>query len=89
MTKYDNSPFAFPTMFARLTAASWETIFHRGMMMARGTCSLAEYQRMATEKAVAMQLSMTALLAGRSQAAVLAPFVSRARANARRLRGKG
>ena len=75
-------------MMARLTAASWETIFHRGLMMAKGTCSAAEYQRMVSEKAAAMGLSMTALLTGRGQAAALAPFVSRALANAKRLRRK-
>jgi hypothetical protein len=75
-------------MMADLTVSSWETIFHRTMMMAQGTCSAAEYQRMAMEKAAAMQLSMTALMMGRSQEAVLAPFVSRARANAKRLRRK-
>jgi hypothetical protein len=82
------SPFALPMMMAHLTAASWETIYHRTMMMAQGTCSAAEYQRMAMEKTVAMQRSMTALMTGGSHTAVLAPFVSRARANAKRLRRK-
>ncbi len=73
-------------MLTRLTLASWETIFHRSMLMAQGTCSAAEYQRMALEKATAMQRSATALLTGRGHAAALAPFVTRARANAKRLR---
>ena len=75
-------------MMARLAAASWETIFRRSMMMAQGTCSPAEYRRMAAEKLAAMQLSTTALMSGRDETAVLAPFVSRARANAKRLRKK-
>jgi hypothetical protein len=78
--------FALPVTMARLTMASWETIMRRTAMMAAGTCSAAEYQRMAAEKAVAAQLSLAAIMAGRGQTAALAPFVSRARANARRLR---
>jgi hypothetical protein len=73
-------------MMARLTAASWETIWRRSLMMAEGTCSLAEYQRMTAEKIAAVQTSMGALMTGQGHAAVLAPFVNRTRANARRLR---
>jgi hypothetical protein len=80
------STTALPLMVARLTAASWETIFRRTLMMAQGTCSAAEYQRMTAEKSAALQRSMAALCRGQSQAAVLAPFINRARANARRLR---
>ncbi len=80
--------FAFPMMMAELTMASWETIFHRSMMMARGTCSPIEYQRMITEKAAAMQAASMALMAGKGETAVVAPFLTRARANARRLRNK-
>jgi hypothetical protein len=83
-----NSPYALPLMMAQLTVASWETVWRRGMMMARGNCTPAEYRRMAAEKAAAAQLSMAALIGGRGQAAVLAPFVGRARANVKRLRGK-
>ncbi len=87
MRKHPTNPFAFPmTMLAELTMASWETIFRRSMMMAQGTCSPAEYQRMTSEKLAAMQQSMLALATGRGQGAVLAPFVTRTRANARRLR---
>jgi len=78
--------YAFPLMMARLTAASWETILRRGVMMAEGSCTAAEYSRMVAEKATAMQLSMVALATGRNGTAVLAPFVTRARANAKRLR---
>jgi hypothetical protein len=73
-------------MTARMTAASWETMLRRTVLMAQGACTAAEYWRMVDEKAVAMQLSMAALLSGRGQAAALAPFASRARANAKRLR---
>ena len=73
---------------ARLTAASWETIFHRSAMMAQGTCSAAEYHRMVAEKVAAMQASTLAMMTGRGTAAVMAPYLNRTRANARRLRRK-
>jgi hypothetical protein len=73
---------------ARLAMASWETIYHRSMLMAQGTCSAAEYQRMVSEKMTAMQISTLALMSGKSQADVMAPYLSRARANAKRLRAK-
>jgi hypothetical protein len=80
------SPYALPMIMGELTLASWETIWHRTLLMAQGTCTAAEDTRMMTEKTAAVQLSTVALMAGRSHAAVLAPFVSRARANAKRLR---
>ena len=87
MRKRTRTPsLSLPVMMAQLTLASWETIFRRTMMMAQGTCSAAEYQRMGAEKAAAMGQSVTALLTGRGQAAMVAPFVTRARANAKRLR---
>ncbi len=58
------------------------------MMIAQGTCSPAEYRRMAAEKVAAMQRSAAALMTGQSPAAVLAPFVNRTRANVKRLRRK-
>jgi hypothetical protein len=81
-------PRNLPAMMTQLTLSSWETIFHRGLMMAQGTCSPAEYQRMVAEKAAAMQASALALMTGRGNAAALAPYLVRSRANARRLRGK-
>jgi len=81
-----NSPFALSVMMSQLAAASWETIMRRTMMMAQGTCSPAEYKRMSAEKVEAARRSMTALTTGKGQAAVLAPFVSRTRANVARLR---
>jgi hypothetical protein len=58
------------------------------LLMARGACSAAEYQRMTAEKVAAMRTATTALMRGKGQAAILAPFVSRARSNAKRLRRK-
>ncbi len=77
-----------PAMMAELAFSSWETIFHRSMMMAQGTCDIAEYQRMVTEKADAVQASAMALMTGGGHAEAVAPFLTRSRANARRLRGK-
>jgi hypothetical protein len=77
-----------PAMMTQLTLSSWETVFRRTLMMAQGTCSAAEYQRMVMEKAAAMQASTLALMTGRGNAAVLAPYLVRSRANARRLRHK-
>jgi hypothetical protein len=90
MTKHPlTSPFALSVLMTQLTMASWETIFRRTMMMAQGTCSPAEYMRMGEEKMAAMQQSMVALASGRGQAAALAPFVNKTRANVRRLRREG
>jgi hypothetical protein len=75
-------------LLAEMTLASWETIARRSLMIAAGTCSTAEYQRMVAEKAMAMQRSSLALMrpsAGRVSAA-LAPWHRAARANAKRLR---
>jgi hypothetical protein len=83
-----NPSYAFPMTMARLAAASWETIFRRTLMMAQGTCTPAEYRRMAAEKMAAMHFSAAALMRGRGNAAVLAPFVNRTRANVKRLRRK-
>jgi hypothetical protein len=69
-----------------LVWASWETIVRRSLLMAQGTCSLAEYQRMVEEKAAATRSSAMTILKGGSPAAIMAPFVRRARSNARRLR---
>jgi len=86
MERTHRRPSSVPAMMMQLTLASWETIYRRGIMMAQGTCSAAEYQRMLAEKTAAMQAASMALMTGRGQAAVVAPFLKRARANARRLR---
>jgi hypothetical protein len=77
---------ALPLMVAELMMASWETIARRSVMMAKGTCSPAEYRRMAMEKAAAMQLSALAVMGGRGKRQALAPWHKRATANAKRLR---
>jgi hypothetical protein len=77
---------AVPMMMAQLAIVSWETIFYRSLLMARGTCSAVEYQRMYLEKVGAAMDSTCALMFGKGEAAVLAPYLTRARANARRLR---
>ena len=77
---------ALPLLMTRLTLASWETIFRRTLMMAQGKCSPREYRQMVSEKSDAMRLSAVALVTGRTPAAVLAPYLLRATANARRLR---
>jgi hypothetical protein len=76
---------------SELTFASWETIARRSLMIAQGTCSPAEYQRMITEKAQAAAASSAIFMAGGGRApvaAVLDPWRKRARANAKRLRRK-
>jgi hypothetical protein len=79
---------ALPLMMADLMMASWETIARRSMMMARGACTAAEYQRMIVEKTAAAQDATLAMLSGRGIRAALAPWHKRARANASRLRRK-
>jgi hypothetical protein len=73
-------------MMAELAFASWETIMRRSLLMARGACSPAEYQRMVAEKMRAATLSATAMAGKRGNRAILAPWHSRATANAKRLR---
>ena len=70
-----------------LTFASWETIFHRTVLMASGTCSAAEYHSMVSEKMAASQASIRALMTGGNGVAVIAPYLKAASANAKRLRG--
>jgi hypothetical protein len=79
---------SLPAMMTQMTFASWETVYRRTLMMAQGTCSAAEYQRMVMEKAAAMQASSLAVMTGRGHAAALAPYLVRSRANAKRLRRK-
>lgn len=79
-------PASLPLMMTELTLASWETIYHRTMLMAQGACTTGEYQRMVTEKAAALQSATLALMTGRGQVDVIAPYLNKARANARRLR---
>lgn len=72
-----------------LALASWETMVQRSLLMAFGTCTRTEYTRMVLEKMAAFR-GMAAQLAQPWIAleipALLAPWHSRATANARRLR---
>jgi hypothetical protein len=80
---------ALPLMMAELGLASLEVIGRRTLMMARGACSPIEYHRMVQEKAAAAASSARRLAAGggtASAASLLAPWHSRAKANAKRLR---
>ncbi len=86
MTKRSRRSSATPLMYGQLMMASMETIGRRMLLMASGTCSPAEYQRMMQEKTAAMQESAIALATGRGDAAAMRPFLKRARANAKRLR---
>jgi len=79
-------PRALALLMTGLITASWETIARRSLMMARSTCTPAEYQRMVMEKAAAAQESALALLTGRGPKAALTPWHRRATANAKRLR---
>jgi len=79
---------ALPLMMAELLTASWETVARRTTMIAQGTCTPKEYQRMMLEKAAALQQSAIAVMTGRGKKAALAPWHKRATANARRLRRK-
>jgi hypothetical protein len=74
------------TSIVALAIASWETVYRRTMLMASGSCSIAEYQLMMTEKMEASQASMVTLMAGGSGEAVIAPYLAIASANAKRLR---
>jgi hypothetical protein len=78
--------YTLPLMLAELTAASFETVWHRTALMMSGQCSAREYERMLTEKMRAMQLATAAMVSGDSLEAVLHPYHKRATANARRLR---
>jgi hypothetical protein len=73
---------------AELAAASLETIWRRGALMASGRCTPAEYRRMVREKQDAARDSAWAALfpTGNPAAALLRPWLKRARSNARRLR---
>jgi hypothetical protein len=73
-------------MVAELIMASWETMARRSLMMVQGRCSPVEYQRMATEKAAALQLSALAVMGGCDKRQALASWHKRATANAKRLR---
>jgi len=85
-------PYILPLMLADLAINACDTIASRTQLIATGQCTAAEYRRMITEKAEAMQASFLAVAsatpAGALEAA-MTPWLNSARANARRLRRKG
>jgi hypothetical protein len=72
-------------MLVQMAFDSWETIAARSLMIVSGTCSIAEYERMVTEKTTAALNSAVALGSG-NVGSILRPWHSAARANAYRLR---
>ncbi len=91
MTKRSGGRGARPVglVMAELAFASWEVIARRSWMMATNACSPAEYQKMVHEKTAATMATASLLARGPGRASVgalLAPWHSRATANAKRLR---
>lgn len=86
-----NSALLLPLMIGEMALASMATIGLRTRLIAEGRCSPAEYRRMLSEKAAAVQASAAALARadGKNKAlSVLSPWHSRVTANAKRLRNK-
>lgn len=74
-----------------LTLASWETMARRMLLISQNKCSDTEYLRMVSEKAQAAVTTGLTLMFSFGQASMtslMAPWVSGAKANARRLRKK-
>lgn len=81
--------FSLAVMMSELMLASWETITRRSILIVQNDCSRAEYRRMVNEKAKAAARSAARLVPGGGRAtmtSLLAPWHSRAIANAKRLR---
>ncbi len=71
--------------------ASWETVARRMLLISQNKCSQAEYLRMFNEKAQAATATSFRLMSSYGQASLtslMAPWVSKATANAKRLRKK-
>lgn len=80
-------PQPLPLMWMELGLASWETIARRSLMMAEGSCTPAEYQRMVVEKMMAaQQMALLAWSPAATAATLLGPWHKAARSNSRRLR---
>lgn len=72
-----------------LTLASWETITRRMLLISQNQCSESEYLRMMNEKAeAAMKTGLTMMFSfgQASMSSLMAPWLSTATANAKRLR---
>jgi hypothetical protein len=82
---------SLPMAMTNLTLASWETIARRMLLISKNKCSQSEYRRMVSEKAQAAMLSGVKLISSNGRASItslMAPWLSRASANAKRLRKK-
>jgi hypothetical protein len=82
---------SLPLMKTNLTLASWETVARRMFLISQNRCSQAEYQRMVSEKAAAAMSTGLTLMSSFGQASMtslMAPWLRRATANAKRLRKK-
>jgi hypothetical protein len=80
---------SLPLAMTNLTLASWETIARRMLLISQNKCSPAEYRRMVSEKAEAAMASGLRLIKGQASiASLMAPWLSGATANAKRLRKK-
>ena len=83
---FESDLVSTPGQLRVVAIGAFGIVVSSSLMMAQGTCSAMEYQRMVAEKAAAAQSATLALMTGGSPTAVLAPYVTRARANAKRLR---
>lgn len=82
---------SLPLAMTDLTLASWETIARRMLLISQNQCSPAEYQRMVSEKAMAAMstgLTFFSSFGQASMTSLLAPWLSGANANVKRLRKK-
>jgi hypothetical protein len=82
---------SLPDAMTNLTLASWETITRRMMLISQNQCSEAEYLRMVSEKAeAAMETGLTLMFSfgQASMTSLMAPWLSHATANVKRLRKK-
>jgi hypothetical protein len=82
---------SLPLAMTNLTLASWETIAHRMLLISQNKCSQAEYLRMVSEKTQAAMATGLTLMSSYGQApvaALMAPWLRQATANAKRLRKK-
>ncbi len=83
--------YSLPLMMTDLAIDACATIASRAHLIATGQCTAAEYRRMITEKAEALQASVLAVAnatPAHALEAAMRPWVNGARANAKRLSRK-
>jgi hypothetical protein len=81
----------FPLEMTKLMLASGETVARRMLLISQNKCSPDEYFRMVNEKTQAAMTTGLTLMSSFGQASMtslMAPWVSKATANAKRLRKK-